>query len=98
MAAVLERANPKERANVYAALGVTLTHQPDRDLVDAQAVPTLDRVRTGGVGGGISTPLRLVTADLIQSRNPAIPPISQSTRPGRCRTVGSCCDQSVTNR
>ena len=52
VAAVLERANPKERANVYAALGVTLTHQPGRDLIAAHAVPALDRESArGGVGG-----------------------------------------------
>jgi len=52
---LLERANPKERANVFADLGVTLTYQPDRDLVEVQAVPALDRAcAKDGVGGGIT--------------------------------------------
>jgi hypothetical protein len=49
------RANPKERAKVYADLGVTLTYRPDDDVVDVQAVPVVacayERV------GGAITPI-----------------------------------------
>ena len=38
---MLDKANPKERAKVYADLGVTLTYRPDEDLVNVQAVPVV---------------------------------------------------------
>lgn len=48
---MLDKAKPKERARVYADLGVTLTYRPDDDLVDVQAVPvaacTYERVEGG---------------------------------------------------
>jgi hypothetical protein len=57
VAGVLGRANPKERAEVYADLGVTLTYQPERDLVEVEAVPiaacTYERV--GGACRPLST-------------------------------------------
>ena len=56
IAGVLERANPKERAKVYADLGVTLIYRPDVGLVDVQAVPVA-ACAYERVGGGI-TPIR----------------------------------------
>jgi hypothetical protein len=52
VAAVLAGAAPKERAKVYADLGVTLTYRPDEDLVDVQAVPVA-ACAYERVGGGI---------------------------------------------
>ena len=49
---MLDEANPKERAKVYADLGVTLTYRPDEDLVDVQAVPVA-ACAYERVGGGI---------------------------------------------
>ncbi len=49
---MLQGANPKERAKVYATLGITLTYRPEQDLVEVESVPvaacTYERV-----GGGI---------------------------------------------
>ena len=52
VAAVLADAAPKERAKVYADLGVTLTYRPDEDLVAVQAVPVA-ACAYERVGGGI---------------------------------------------
>jgi hypothetical protein len=56
LVSVLERANPKERAKVYADLGVTLTYRPEEGLVDVRAVPVA-ACAYERVGGGI-TPIR----------------------------------------
>lgn len=50
MVAVLESADPKQRAGLYEALGLRLTWQPDDKKVLVEAQPA--RVLADRVGGG----------------------------------------------
>jgi hypothetical protein len=52
MAQVLSEAVPTDKADVYAALGITVTYNPVQRLISAEARP-FEPCTTERVGGGI---------------------------------------------
>jgi hypothetical protein len=66
LVSVLEGAEPKERAELCAALGVEITHQPDpRTAVLANGASALGQARVGGATRDLTPRPRLVRAVLL---------------------------------
>jgi hypothetical protein len=54
MAQVLTETDPKDKADLYSELGISLTYHPDQRKVVVEACPPI-ACRTERVGGGIGT-------------------------------------------